>query len=323
MHSWTPEYKALTQDCGLVPLVSWTSIQVQGEDRVSFVHNMCTNDIRRLDAGSCCEAFCTDVKGKVLAHVWVFVESDSINLLAVPGQADSILTHLDRYIIREDVQLQDRSAAHSWMVASGPKSRELLTSGLASDNGTPAPAGKFVTTPNEPVPCLIATVPWLWPECYLLRSARPVPTTLSQSTAMLPPDSSAWNSVRIESAFPLFGTDFDSANLPQEVDRNDQAISFNKGCYLGQETVARLDALGHVNKKLRLVAFDAKEVPPVGTKLISAGQTVGRTTSMAWSPSFSQPIGIAMICRGANDPGQELESAFGLARVITPVAEDR
>ena len=84
----------------------------------------------------------------------------------------------------------------------------------------------------------------------------------------------------------MFGVDFDDRNFPQEVGRNEQAISFTKGCYLGQETVARIDALGHVNQRLAGVRFAGTNVPDAGNELTYAGKTAGQVTSAKFSPQL-------------------------------------
>src|SRR5262249_53366715 len=94
----------------------------------------------------------------------------------------------------------------------------------------------------------------------------------------------AIESARLEAGFPLFGQDITEDNLPQEVGRDAQAISFTKGCYLGQETVARIDALGHVNRRLVGLKFSGTEIPQIGAAIIAGDQQVGRVTSAAWSP---------------------------------------
>jgi folate-binding protein YgfZ len=121
---------------------------------------------------------------------------------------------------------------------------------------------------------------------------------------------------RIESGMPLFGVDFHEDNLPQEVGRDAESISFTKGCYLGQETVARIDALGHVNQRLVGVRFSGNEVPQAGTELSFGGAKVGRVTSAAWSPRLSAPLALAMVRREANAVGTKLESPFGAAEIV-------
>jgi folate-binding Fe-S cluster repair protein YgfZ len=103
------EYRALTQTWGLVDVSDRTRIELTGRDRASFLNGFCTNDIQRLEPGHGCEAFLTNLKGRTIGHVFVTCGHDSLVLETVPGQAETILAHLDRYLIREDVQLLDRT----------------------------------------------------------------------------------------------------------------------------------------------------------------------------------------------------------------------
>ena len=103
------QYNALTHGAGLVDFSDRTQIEFTGADRAKFLHNLCTNAVRDLPAGRGCEAFVLDVKGRIVGHVFLFVGPESIVLETVPGQAEKLLAHFDRYLIREDVQLHDRS----------------------------------------------------------------------------------------------------------------------------------------------------------------------------------------------------------------------
>jgi len=121
---------------------------------------------------------------------------------------------------------------------------------------------------------------------------------------------------RLEAGFPFFDRDITAENLPQEVGRDAQAISFQKGCYLGQETVARIDALGHVNRVLRGVKFDGPAVPPPATVLLAGGKEVGRVTSAAWSPRRRAPLAFAYLRQSAAKAGTRLESSTGPSEVV-------
>ena len=101
--------------------------------------------------------------------------------------------------------------------------------------------------------------------------------------------------LRVEKRTPWFGRDIDDSNLPQELLRDDKAISFNKGCYLGQETVARIDAMGKVNRVLVPVSIDAEL--PVGSELVVGDKAMGKLTSVAWSPSQNTWLGMAIVRR--------------------------
>jgi folate-binding protein YgfZ len=127
----------------------------------------------------------------------------------------------------------------------------------------------------------------------------------------------ALEAARLEAGTPWYGRDITDKNLPQEVARDPLAISFVKGCYIGQETVARIDALGHVNKLLVGVRFPgASHAPEPGTDLTAAGQSVGQITSSALSPKLGHPLALAYIRRGHHEPGTRLDSDQGPAEVI-------
>jgi folate-binding protein YgfZ len=115
---------------------------------------------------------------------------------------------------------------------------------------------------------------------------------------------------------PLYGRDISEQNLPQEVGRDDLAISFSKGCYLGQEIVARLDAYGHVNRLLRQLEFASETVPAVGAKLLADGQAVGQVTSAVWSPQRQAPIALGYVRRESAEHGSGLDTEVGRATVV-------
>ncbi len=133
-------------------------------------------------------------------------------------------------------------------------------------------------------------------------------------------DHAAWDARRIEWGWPLQGLDITEKNLPQEVDRDRLAISFVKGCYLGQETVARIDALGHVNRTLAGVCFLAAQpgapLPAPGLELTRDGKPAGHVTSSCYSPTLAAPLALAYLRRECNAPGTEFDSPLGAARAV-------
>ena len=127
----------------------------------------------------------------------------------------------------------------------------------------------------------------------------------------------ALETVRIEEGFPVMGIDITEKNLPQEVGRNEQAISFNKGCYLGQEVVARIDSRGAVHKILLGIRFQTAEVPSghhvlvVGGDLTHDGQPAGQITSAAYSPRFRATVALAYVRRQLHEAGQRARFGVG------------
>jgi len=313
---------ALHDRCGFVPLVDWSAVTLTGADRQSFLHNMCTNEIQKLSAGEGCEAFLIDVKGKIVAHVWVILQEDVLTLLAVPGQAEPIINHLDRYIIREDVQLADRSQAEAWTVLAGEQADAVLNNSRTE-----------LITPWQNAPYRIGEV-----DCRLVRFPLPgrsaflIATSVEQvadfhkqldTAGAIACGQQAWDSLRVETGWPLFEVDFDTSNLPQEVSRDSQAISFTKGCYLGQETIARIDALGHVNKQIVTLKFAEGVAPEVGTTITNQGQQVGVATTVGKSPRSGATLAFGMVRRGSSDVGAMLDSEEGPVEVITTPTLDQ
>src|SRR5579872_505452 len=120
------EIHAARTAAALFDLGGWAQIEIGGRDRAKFLHNFCTNDVRSLAAGQGCEAFLTNVQGKVLAHVFIYAGEDSLELLAVPGSSERIIAHLSRYQISEDVTFCDKSSDRGLLLAAGPQAAIAL-----------------------------------------------------------------------------------------------------------------------------------------------------------------------------------------------------
>jgi folate-binding protein YgfZ len=311
------QYNALTNTAGLVDLSDRTQIEFTGADRGKFLHNLCTNAVRDLPAGRGCEAFVLDVKGHIVGHVFVFVGPESIVLETVPGQAEKLLGHFDRYLIREDVQLHDRSTDWAELFLNGPNAAAIL-----KNLGAAVPENRLDHNSAELAgqPVWIRRVDLAGPNGFLIACRRnDLPELKNRLSAdAMPCGLDVFETARIEAGTPLYGCDITAENLPQEIDRDRLAISFTKGCYLGQETVARIDALGHVNRLLRLVKFSADAIPPPGTELKStdSDKPVGQVTSACWSAKLNAPIALAFVRRSFHEPGTQLNSGVGVVEVI-------
>jgi hypothetical protein len=310
------QYVALTSGVGLVDCSDRTQIEVTGEDRAAFLHNLTTAAIRDLQIGQGCEAFVLDIKGHVLGHLLVFCTPETLVLDSVPSQAPRLIAHFERYHIRERVDFHDRGAQlRQWLVAgagaaallarlAGIESRGRLSHGAAQFSGQQVwwrhvefagPLG-FLISGNPPA--VAAAVA----ELSAAGGVSCSPDTLE--------------TVRIENRFPKYGVDITDQNLPQEVGRDAQAISFTKGCYLGQETVARIDALGHVNRQLVALRFAGSEIPAAAAELRAGEKPAGAVTSATLSPRFGTPLALAYVRRDFLKPGTRLQSNFGEAEVL-------
>jgi folate-binding protein YgfZ len=261
-----------------------------GKDCRSFLHKFCTQDVLSRQVGEGGEAFLCNIQGKIVAYVYFFVGESEIVLDTSPGQSEKIIAHLDRYVITEDVQFRDES-------------NDLLIWASVRPPGFPkeeSPLYSSVRLMSDGTE-VMRRVPFLGPFSYFGDS-----TSMPEGIEVAP---AAVEMLRIESASPLYGIDITLDNLPQEVARDAQAINFKKGCYLGQETVARIDALGHVNKLLVQVKFNDDISVSPGHELKVGDKVVGKVTSAAWSPRLNAPLALAYVRREHAAVGTMLEGA--------------
>jgi folate-binding protein YgfZ len=292
------DYQTLTSSAGVVDLSNDRSrVELLGPDRVAFLQNFCTNDIRGLPEDRACEAFLLNAKGHVLFYVNVWAGRESLIVEAGAGRGEALVKHLDKYLIREKVTLHDRSAEWGELLVVGPRAEEQVRDLPPGLSGFPS---SWTAMPNQVV---------VGPRHELDDWRSRVVAAGVRACGV-----AALEALRIEARFPIDGIDVTEKNLAQEVDRIEQTISFKKGCYLGQETVARLDALGHVNKTLVGLTFSEagrERVPPAGLELTAGGQAVGQVTSSAFSPRLGTAVALGYVKQGHNMPGTRLDSSHG------------
>lgn len=314
------EYSAIRAGRAAVELADWSSITVIGADRQKFLHNFCTNDVKRLLPGGACEAFFANVKGKVVGHGLITCRAHELVVVGAPGQASRLIDHLDRYVLRDDVALRDTTAERAYLFVVGPWAGK---EGV-SNPPTPAASEGSAEDPHRSRPLGFGWPSFLWdlvgrPDCRLVEcptAELPLVRRMQAELGVLASGSQAFEAARIEAGTPLFGVDFDERNLPQEIGRDRQAISFTKGCYLGQETVARIDALGHVNQQLAGVHFVGATMPAVGADLTAGGVTAGYVTSATFSPRLCAPLALAMLRREFSQAGRRLDSPVGACEIV-------
>jgi folate-binding protein YgfZ len=332
----TVQYASLGEGAGYVELTGWTNISVAGRDAKTFLNNFCTNDVKRLVPGQNCEAFFTNVKGKIIGHGMITCREDELVVVGVPEQAPRLIEHLSRYLIREDVEIRDRTSERVCLLFAGGSTARGFVMTLAPTIS----AGNAILQPQVNAEGKIVDMPVRWINWNLTGPE------LSGIIELAAGDSSRikshfaersytqcemaiFHARRIEAGMPLFGVDFDESNFPQEVGRDKEAISFTKGCYLGQETVARIDALGHVNQRLVGVKFLYTDAPEKGAELKLGNTVVGNITSAAAPPRLvdsaleaangsrmTSAIALAMVRREYQAIGTRLESAVGACNIV-------
>ncbi len=293
-------------------------VSITGSDRNKWLHNFCSNDIKSLVPGGGCEAFVLNVKGRTLCHAVILANETSLTLIATGLPAASLVEHFDRYIIREDVQVADVSGTVAlwWSVdrpiaqnQSASWSHSLLKPGIISINAsiTSSSDSLYLVTDHA----RDAFSNWALINDMIIAD-RPKTTNSECET---------FNAARIAAGWPLNSVDLTALNLPQEFGRDKQAISFSKGCYLGQETVARLDAMGHVNQQLVVLKTSANPENLAGAELLSIDnleKTVGKITSST-RKNDTETIALAMIRVAALNSNIPFQTAKGdSVHVVTP-----
>ncbi|QDU77028.1 putative global regulator [Bremerella volcania] len=293
--------------------ISWVSsplksqIQVSGPSHIRFLQGLCSNDVAQLAVGASCEAYIPTVQGKVLAHGFLKKHDDRIVFLGLGQQTEALLLHLQKYAMIEDVEVTDQSESKNAILVWGENVGSWLKGKLGVSDLPEL--HQHQTLSREGASIDILHTPLLKEASYELSG--PGVESLVQDVQ---PSVEAFEGLRIENWFPVHGIDFGAEHLAQEVNRDDQAISFKKGCYLGQETVARIDAMGHVNKKLVAVRWLTGDVPSeLPAALVVEGKEVGQLTSLA--NHHGQYLGLAIIRRGLNAAGTRIDSEAGSLEV--------
>lgn len=298
----------MSQSIFWVPTPLTTRIEVSGPSHVRFLQGLCSNDVSKLETGQACEAFIPTVQGKILAHGYLLKYDDRIVFIGLGNQTEALLSHLQKYAMIEDVDVVDLAEKTSAILLWGEGTQEWLSEKLGS-HPWPEPLGiSSLSDDGEPIEIFGTSL--LGCPSYEI-----VGTDVASLVEGIDASPEQFETARIANRFPQHGVDFDANHLAQEVNRDDQAISFKKGCYLGQETVARIDAMGHVNKKVVPVRMSLPtEAPQLPASIVVEDKEVGQITSLAQIDG--QWLGLAMIRRGLNSPGSKLVCDLGTIEVL-------
>ncbi|MEW4570921.1 glycine cleavage T C-terminal barrel domain-containing protein [Tautonia sp. JC769] len=307
-----PSPAAVALDSKVV-LADWPGrarVRVVGPDRAKFLHNLTTNDVNRRSPGEGCEAFVTSLQGKTLGFVTLVILDDAILLRTEAEGLPPILPHLRKYGVLEEVELEDVTASTFELHLAGPLAGEVLAAVGVAVESVPGGSLDHVAAEVAGHPVRVVRERPIGGEGFTLIGAaegagavRSALIAAGTALGLVELPGEAFEAFRIEAGTPASGRDVTEKNLPQELGRDDRAISFVKGCYLGQETVARLDALGHVNRLIRGLVIDAEAPPPGGSKLFAGEKEVGWIGSSAVSGRSGKVIALGFVRTSHTTPG--------------------
>jgi tRNA-modifying protein YgfZ len=291
------EVTVLREGCGLVDRSERGKLALTGAGRKEFLNGQVTNDVEALAMGDGCYAAFLTPKGKMLGDVRILDAPDELLLDTERVSLQALFDMIRRYSIGYDVELHKRTLESGMLSLVGPRARAVAGAvdlpEAEHSHAAAALAGRDVR--------LIVTEEGVDVLCDAEDTAAVI-VSLTEAGAV-PVSEDAAEVVRVERGRPRYGIDLDDSVIPQEAGLNERAVSFTKGCYVGQETVARLHYKGKPNRHLR--GLRLSEPTPPGTPLTLEGREVGRLGSAVVSPTFG-PIGLALVRREA-PPGSTVD----------------
>jgi len=304
---------------------------VSGPDRASFLQGLLTNDIAALAAGRGCYAAYLTPQGRMIADLFVYELAD-LMLLTVPiGIKDSLLAKLDRLIFTEDVKLGDVTATFAQTAVVGPEAASissLVLDGVSAETLSSLPEHGNLRARFEGQTAIVTRVTDTGEPGFDVFVERPSAEAFRSRLAgrgVAELDVATAESLRIEAGVPRFGPDMDEETIPLEAGIESRAISFTKGCYVGQEVIVRVLHRGHgrVARKLVGLILDDGPAPAAGAIVRSGEREVGRITSGAISPALKKPIALAYIHRDFVAAGTVLAIDGADALVVEPPFVER
>jgi folate-binding protein YgfZ len=303
------EHRALLEIAGVLDLSFRGRICLTGNDRVRFLHGQVTNDVKQLRSGEGCYAALVTAKGKMQSDLNIFCLENELLLDFEPGLTAVVSERLEKYIVADDVQAVDVASLYGLLSVQGPKAESVVGS-----------LGHFSQLPARRYGWVKASDPTLG-EIYVMNHSRlklggfdlfvpgnslgAVADKLIAAARSIGGSSVGWQAfeiARIEAGIPRYGIDMDENSIPLECGIEAEAVSYSKGCYIGQEVINRIHSIGHVNRSLHALQFagDLSTLPSRGDKLFSAGKEVGQVTSAVKSSRLSASVGIGYVRREVN-----------------------
>lgn len=288
------EYRAVRERAGVMDLSHHGKIQITGTDRAAFLHNLVSNDIKNLAPGACCYATLLTPKGKMIADLHVYAMEDRHWLDLGAQAAGKVIEHLSKFLFSEDVRIQEVTGEFGLLSLQGARAAHALAEGLAGiqcfENDRTGSGGYDVWMPAKDVEEVLRAI----------RNQGGVAQICHET----------WEILRIEAGRPVFGRDMDENTIPNEAGL-ERAISWTKGCYPGQEIVARIKYRGGVQRVLSGLVIEGATPPAAADRVFLKEAIAGWVTSSVYSYCLESAVALATLRTPAAREGTALEIRSG------------
>jgi len=308
-------YRALREGAAALDLSERAKIRVTGEDRARLLHAMTTNHVQKLRPGQGCYLFFLNAQGRILADAHLFCFDDHLLLDLEPETREKMYEHLERYIIADDVTIEDQTDSLATIAVEGPEAGKVLsamgaplpeqghgwlswTTRIVARTDSTGSGGFFIFVPAAEKAALLKEI----------ESAGAAPA--SQQEARV---------ARIEHGRPRYGEEITERYLVQETGQM-HAVNFNKGCYLGQEIVERVRSRAQIHRVLMRVEIDSAEAPAAGVKLKAGDADAAEIASAVFSPALGKVVALAYVRTQYAERGTKLRLNAAQAEVIPAAA---
>ncbi|HEY3234288.1 MAG TPA: glycine cleavage T C-terminal barrel domain-containing protein [Polyangiaceae bacterium] len=305
--------EALKTTAVVVPELDHGCLTVTGTERRSWLQGLVTCDVNELGLGRGCRGLVLTKQGKILTDVNLLESEGTVYMSTAPETTDRMVEFFEGFLIMEDAELENRSDLLVWLTLHGPRAAQIaaeVAPGLAVASGCinwTDRGGAALVVPRERASEVVERVLAQWPSAAAVS------------------DGAEWEPLRIQMGLPRFGVDYDSTHNPHDASLERKAISWTKGCYLGQEAVCMQDMRGKLKQRLVRLALDPGDPPPVGAPVYAqpnaqtppAQTSVGQITSAARIPSLAQILALARVKAAFSEPCSTLWVGGRPARIVT------
>jgi folate-binding protein YgfZ len=292
-------YKAARESAALIEKDLYGVVRLTGSERVSWLQGMVTNDVQKLLPGQGCYAAHLTPQGKIVAHMLILCGEDCLWLVLERANIPRLISAFDKLLIMEDVQVLDESEPFEILAVVGPNAKPVIESytheplqiddlyshGLVGDQ-------RIVRTN-------------LGYDIWVRRGTTDKALRALAQSGATAIDHGTWDVLRTELGWPIFGVDIDETTTMPEI--GEHGISYDKGCYVGQEVVAKVKYIGHVNRRFVGLIIEGEVLPEMKSPIRKADKEVGYVTTSLFSPILGKPIALAFVARTAYASGTEVE----------------